>query len=62
MAKKEKQLHIRLSDRDYKKLKIKCVHDGTTMQNFVANLISESLCTNTGIKKSNNYGQRKEGS
>ena len=38
-----KQLHVRLSSGIYKKLKVKCVHDDVSMQDYVAQLIRMSL-------------------
>ena len=43
MGKKEKQLHIRIDEQLYKKLKVKCVYKDTSIQEYVANLISEGL-------------------
>ena len=43
MGKKEKQLHIRIDEQLYKKLKVKCVYKDTSIQEYVTNLISEGL-------------------
>lgn len=43
MNEEEKQLHIRMPKEDYKKLKIKCIYEDTSMQDYVAKLICESL-------------------
>ncbi len=43
MGKKAKQLHIRVDEDLYKKLKVKCVYKDTSIQEYVANLISEGL-------------------
>ena len=43
MKKQEKQLHVRLPAEVYKKLKVKCVYEDTSIQNYVANLVAESL-------------------
>lgn len=43
MRKEEKQLHVRIPGETYKKLKVKCVYKDTSMQDYVANLIAESL-------------------
>ena len=38
-----RQLHIRLPGDMYKKLKVKCVHDDISMQDYVSLLITASL-------------------
>jgi len=38
-----RQLHLRLSLDEYKKLKVKCAYDGISMQDYICRLISESL-------------------
>jgi len=43
MKKQEKQLHVRIPAEVYRKLKVKCVYQDTSIQNYVANLIAESL-------------------
>jgi len=43
MSSEEKQLHVRIPEEIYKKLKVKCVYKDTSMQDYVATLISESL-------------------
>jgi|GEM_PF-5508191 len=43
MGKKEKQLHIRIDEHLYKKLKVKCVYEDTSIQEYVASLVSEGL-------------------
>jgi predicted DNA binding CopG/RHH family protein len=43
MKNEDKQLHIRLPEELYKKLKVKCVYEDTSIQNYVANLVAESL-------------------
>lgn len=43
MNEEEKQLHIRLPKADYKKLKVKCVYEDVSMQDYVSKLIAESL-------------------
>jgi predicted HicB family RNase H-like nuclease len=43
MKKQEKQLHVRIPEEIYKKLKVKCVYEDTSIQNYVANLVAESL-------------------
>ena len=43
MSKRAKQLHIRVDEHLYKKLKVKCVYEDTSIQEYVANLISEGL-------------------
>jgi CheY-like chemotaxis protein len=40
---KTKQLHVRVSEGVYKKLKVKCVSEDTSMQGYVAKLIGQSL-------------------
>jgi len=53
MDNEQKQLHIRLPDDTYKKLKVKCVHEDTSMQEYVATLIAESLVEYPPEKQSN---------
>ena len=43
MTNEDKQLHIRLPEEVYKKLKVRCVHEDTSMQEYVAKLIIESV-------------------
>lgn len=43
MQNEDKQLHIRLPDEVYKKLKVRCVYEDTSMQEYVAKQIAESL-------------------
>lgn len=43
MKNQEKQLHVRIPGEVYKKLKVKCVYQDTSMQDYVANLVAESL-------------------
>jgi len=43
MSKKTKQLHIRVDEALYKKLKVKCVYKDTSIQEYVATLVSEDL-------------------
>ena len=43
MKKQEKQLHVRIPEEVYKKLKVKCVYEDNSIQNYVANLVAESL-------------------
>lgn len=38
-----KQLHVRLPDPLYKRLKVKCVYEDVSMQDYVTKLIAESL-------------------
>jgi predicted HicB family RNase H-like nuclease len=47
MKNEDKQLHVRLPEELYKKLKVKCVYEETSMQNYVANLVAESLGQNS---------------
>ena len=43
MKNEDKQLHVRLPDEVYKKLKVRCVHEDISMQEYVAKLIAGSL-------------------
>lgn len=43
MNEEGKQLHIRMPKEDYKKLKMKCVYEDISMQEYVSKLIAESL-------------------
>jgi len=43
MKKQGKQLHVRIPEETYKKLKVKCVYQDTSIQNYVASLVAESL-------------------
>jgi DNA-binding NtrC family response regulator len=38
-----KQLHVRIPGGVYKKLKVRCVSEGTSMQEYLAKLIAQSL-------------------
>ena len=40
---KSKQLHVRIPEGVYKKLKVKCVSEDTSIQEYLAKLISQSL-------------------
>jgi len=40
---KAKQLHVRIPEGVYKKLKVRCVSEDTSMQEYLANLIAQSL-------------------
>ena len=51
-----KQLHIRLPSEIYKKLKLKCVHEDISMQEYVAEIINLSLDNHTGQRE--NVGER----
>ena len=43
MKNEDKQLHVRIPDKVYKKLKVTCVYKDVSMQDYVAKLIAESL-------------------
>jgi len=43
MKNEDKQLHVRLPEELYKTLKVRCVHEDTSMQEYVAKLIARSL-------------------
>lgn len=43
MENKEKQVHVRIPDEVYKKLKVTCVYKDVSMQDYVSKLIAESL-------------------
>ncbi|GAI26215.1 unnamed protein product [marine sediment metagenome] len=47
-----KQLHIRLPNEIYKKLKLKCVHEDTSMQDYVTALILVNLADFSGERES----------
>ena len=38
-----KQLHVRIPDPLYRRLKVRCVYDDVSMQDYVTKLIAESL-------------------
>jgi len=40
---KTRQLHVRIPEEAYKKLKVKCVSEDTSIQEYLANLIAQSL-------------------
>lgn len=40
---KAKQLHVRIPEEVYKKLKVRCVSEDTSIQEYLANLIAQSL-------------------
>lgn len=39
----KRQLHLRIPVEEYKKLKVKCAYDGTSMQDYIVSLIDDSL-------------------
>jgi len=43
MKNERKQLHVRIPEEVYKKLKVRCVYEDISMQGYVAKLIAESL-------------------
>lgn len=43
MKNEGKQIHVRIPEEVYKKLKVRCVYEDTSMQDYVAKLIAESL-------------------
>ena len=51
MSSEEKQVHVRVPEEIYKKLKVKCVYKDTSMQDYVATLISESLGEYSAVEK-----------
>ena len=62
MGKKAKQLHIRIDEALYKKLKVKCVYKDTSIQEYVANLISEGLGEYSASEVPKNKTARKRSS
>jgi DNA-binding NtrC family response regulator len=48
---KAKQLHVRIPEEVYKKLKVKCVSEDTSIQEYLAKLIAQSLGEYPGEKK-----------
>lgn len=43
MVDEKRQLHLRIPTEEYRKLKVKCAYDGTSMQDYIAKLITESM-------------------
>ncbi len=43
MKKEEKQLHIRIPEELYRKLKVRCVYGDTSVQDYLVKLIAESM-------------------
>lgn len=43
MDKEQKQIHVRISEELYRKLKIKCVYGDISVQDYVVKLVTESL-------------------
>ncbi len=43
MKKEEKQIHVRMREELYRKLKIRCVYGDTSIQDYVVRLIEESM-------------------
>jgi hypothetical protein len=41
--KRERQLHVRVPEEVYKKLKVQCVYEDTSMQDYVAKVVADSL-------------------
>lgn len=52
MRNEEKQLHVRIPEKVYKELKVRCVYKNTSMQDYVANLVAESLGEYSAEKQS----------
>jgi DNA-binding NtrC family response regulator len=48
---KAKQLHVRIPEGAYKKLKVRCVSEDTSMQEYLAKLIAQSLGENPAEEK-----------
>ncbi len=53
----EKQIHIRLTSEVYRKLKGKCAYEELSVQDYVANLIGQSLTQHAPRGKLNVHGQ-----
>jgi DNA-binding NtrC family response regulator len=43
MGAEKRQLHLRIPEDEYRKLKVKCAYDGISMQDYIVNLIAGSL-------------------
>lgn len=43
MSQSEKQVHVRISEELYRKLKVRCVYSDTSVQDYIAKLIAESM-------------------
>ena len=48
---KEKMVHIRIPEKLYKELKVRCVYDDTSVQEFVENLIKDNIAGYTSKKQ-----------
>jgi hypothetical protein len=38
-----KQIHVRLSEKIYKELKVKCIYEDTSIQQYLSRLINDDL-------------------
>ena len=43
MDAEKRQLHLRIPEDEYRKLKVKCAYDGISMQDYIVKLIAESM-------------------
>lgn len=57
ISEESKQLHIRLPGGVHKRLRVKCIHDDISMQDYVSQLITTSL---DGFSKEENVGKQNE--
>ena len=60
MKNEDKQLHVRLPEEVYKKLKVRCVHEDTSIKDYVAKLIVESLGEYSGEGQPDRWKAAKE--
>jgi len=47
-----KQIHIRIADDLYKKLKVRCIYEDTSIQDYILKLIAESMGQHYGVEGS----------
>ena len=47
----KKMIHIRVPEKLYKKLKVRCVYDDTSVQEFVENMIKDNIATYSTKKR-----------
>jgi len=52
MTEEHRDIHIRIPKELYTKLKVKCVYNGTSMQDYIIGLINQRIQYPTGKKKS----------
>jgi YesN/AraC family two-component response regulator len=52
MKKEQKQIHVRISEELYRKVKVRCVYGDISIQDYVAKLIAESMGQHSAVEAS----------